>query len=192
MSLSRPLAWLSLLVTVSGLLALAPPGVVATPAAPQDAESPVPAPAPVVDATPGIAGLAWMSGRWVIEGPGQYLEESWGVPRGDALVGTFRWSRDGALWLYELMSVEQDEDAVPVFRLRHFSRQLEPWESEADAAMTYPLAESGPGRVVFENPQRDDPRRFVYERAGDQLTISLEQADPEAPAEAFTFTLAQD
>lgn len=125
-----------------------------------------------------IDELAWMQGRWVIDDDGQYLEETWSPAREDAMVGCFRWARKGGVWLYELMSIELEEDLL-VFRLRHFDRGLAPWKSEAEGPLTYPLLDFSENRVVFENPERDSPRRFVYEREGDTLTIRLEDPDGE-------------
>ena len=124
--------------------------------------------------------LAWMEGRWIIADGGQYLEETWGPARENAMVGSLRWARKGDVWLYELMSIEEDQDSGLVFRLRHFNRNLEPWPSEKDGPLTYPLYNIEDNRVVFENPERDSPRRFVYERAGDALSIRLEKPDGEA------------
>lgn len=140
------------------------------------------------DRTP-IESLDWLSGRWVVEGGGDYLEETWSPAREDALVGTFRWAREGGVWMYELMSIEADDEAGLVFHLRHFDRGLAPWESEAEGAMRYPLASLEENRVVFENPERDSPRQFVYERDGDVLSISLVGADAASPE---TFQLELD
>ena len=118
-----------------------------------------------------------MEGRWVIDGGGQYIEETWGPAREDAMVGSLRWARKGSVWLYELMSIEVDEEAGLVFRLRHFNRNLAPWDSERDGPLTYPLLDVNENRVVFENPEKDEPRRFVYEREGDELTIRIEGPD---------------
>ncbi len=135
-----------------------------------------------------IQQLGWMQGRWVIDGDGQYLEETWGPAREDAMVGSLRWARKGKVWLYELMSIETDEEHGLVFRLRHFHRNLEPWDSEKDGPLTYPLLDFSEDRVVFEDPQRDSPRRFVYERDGDVMTIRLE--DPEGKDDSpFRFKL---
>ena len=135
-----------------------------------------------------IDELAWMEGRWIIDGDGQYLEETWGPAREDAMVGSLRWARKHNVWLYELMSIEADEEHGLVFRLRHFNRNLEPWDSEKEGPLTYPLLDFSENRVVFENPERDSPRRFVYEREGDQLTIRIE--DPEGNDESpFQFKL---
>ena len=124
-----------------------------------------------------IEELSWLKGRWVIDGDGQYIEETWGPARENAMVGSLRWARKGDVWLYELMSIETDDEAGLVFRLRHFNRKLEPWDSEKAGPLTYPLFDFGENRVVFENPEKDSPRRFVYEREGDRLTIRLEGPD---------------
>lgn len=121
-----------------------------------------------------MENLAWMQGRWVVQDEGQYLEETWGPAREDAMVGVMRWARKGHVWLYELMSIEADEEHGLVFRLRHFGRGLEGWKSEAEGPLTYPLQDFSENRVVFENPEKDRPRRFVYEREEDTLTIRLE------------------
>ena len=134
-----------------------------------------------------IDQLTWLTGRWVSEDGAQYIEETWSPARDDAMVGALRWSRAGGVWLYELMSIEEEDDGL-VFRLRHFNRNLEPWESEADGPLTYPLQNFGENIVIFENPDRDQPRRFVYERKGDNLTIRLEDPEGNDPS-PFRFRL---
>ena len=61
--------------------------------------------------------LAWLSGRWVMEKDGQYVEETWSPAVNDALVGCLRWACKGEVWLYELMSIEAEEGSL-VLRLR--------------------------------------------------------------------------
>jgi len=121
--------------------------------------------------------LAWMEGRWVRQDGGQYLEETWSPAREDAMVGMFRWARKGEVWLYELMSIEADEEHGLVFRLRHFDRNLKPWAAEREGPLTYPLENFEEHRVVFENRERDHPRRFVYQRKDRELHIRLEGPD---------------
>jgi len=133
--------------------------------------------------------LGWLSGRWVVEGEGQYIEETWSPAREDAMVGCLRWARKGNVWLYELMSIERDDGGGLVFRLRHFGRGLEPWKAEAEGPLAYPLASLAENEAVFENPGRSDPRRFVYSREGDELSVRLETPDGEA-TNAFRFKLA--
>lgn len=123
--------------------------------------------------------LEWMSGRWVMEREGEFLEENWLPPVGDSMLATFRWLRDGKAWLFEMMSIEVDEDGQLVFRLRHFDRGLEPWDSERDGPLTYPLEHMEDEMVVFENPDRDAPRRFVYRRDGEVLVVRTEAASGE-------------
>ncbi|MFT5288211.1 MAG: hypothetical protein ACI8QS_000037 [Planctomycetota bacterium] len=146
-----------------------------------------------------ISRLDWMGGRWEIESASaegdsaegeQYLEETWSPAREDAMVGCFRWSRGGGVWLYELMSIETDKEHGLVFRLRHFSRNLKGWDSEKDGPLTFPLKDMGDNYAIFENPERDDPRRMVYRRTGDELTVRLENAEG-VDKHPFTFKLAK-
>ena len=134
-----------------------------------------------------LTDFSWMSGRWVREEDGEYLEEYWGEPQGNVLLGTFRWLRAGRAWLYEFMLIEELPDGI-VFHLRHFGPGSVAWE-EQDAPMSYPLAQLRDGEAIFENPERDDPRRFVYRRRGDELEVRVEA--PDGKAESYTFRLAQ-
>jgi hypothetical protein len=41
--------------------------------------------------------------------------------------------------------------------------------------VAYPLARLEAGKAVFENPEHDNPRRFIYERTGPTtLTVAFE------------------
>jgi hypothetical protein len=135
-------------------------------------------------ASPSVADLAWMEGTWTTSFGENELEEVWSRPNRKSMMGMFRWSRGGESWMYELMTIEQEESGL-IFRLRHFDAQLTPWEKEGP--LTYPLLRAAANEVAFENPENDRPRRFVYRREGDVLIVRLEGAgDPDT---ATTFRL---
>lgn len=140
------------------------------------------------NAAPSIADLGWMAGTWVREETGgQYLEEVWTAPVNNSLAGMFRWNRGGKPWMCELMTISLDGEK-PVFRLRHFDATLKPWEKEAP--LTYPLLKIGENEVAFEDADNapDHPRRFIYRRNEDKLTVRLEDAD--GKGDEFEFTRA--
>ncbi len=123
-----------------------------------------------------LASLAWMQGTWIKIDGKNYIEETWSEPKGDCMVGVLRWIKDGKVWMYELMAISNDKDKL-VFRLRHFSREQTPWEKK-DAGFVYPLKLITKDEVVFENPDRNQPRRFIYRRSGaNELTARLEGPD---------------
>ena len=163
----------ALLTALSGLAGCATLAPLAQPGEPFDS------------AEPSLADLSWISGRWVREEDGEYLEEHWGEPRGNSLLGTFRWLRGDRAWLYEFMLIEELPEGI-VFHLRHFGPGSVAWE-EQDAPMSYPLARLSEREAVFENPEREDPRRFVYRRSGDELEVRVEA--PDGSAESYTFRL---
>lgn len=120
-----------------------------------------------------LADLAWMSGRWTANRDGQELEEVWSGPIGGTLTGMFRWSRQGKTFLYEIITIEEEDDGRLVYRMRHFNRGLKPWESEKDAPLTMNIVQAAGASVTFEDPEREFPRRIEYERAGDVMHIRL-------------------
>ena len=120
-----------------------------------------------------LASLAWMQGTWIKDDGKNYIEETWSEPKGDCMVGVLRWIKGGKVWMYELMAISIDNDKL-VYRLRHFSREQTPWEKK-DAGFAYPLTRITEGEVVFENPNRNQPRRFIYRRSGvNELIARLE------------------
>jgi hypothetical protein len=124
-------------------------------------------------ATADIEQLAWIAGTWHSKHGTDRVEEHWGPPLGDCMVGTLRWLRRDAVWMYELMTIAE-EDGRPVFRLKHFNRDLAGWEPKSPA-VAYPLARLEADMAVFENPEHDNPRRFIYERTGPTtLTVAFE------------------
>ena len=128
---------------------------------------------PLDDDTPAqkLASLSWMAGHWQASNGKQELEEIWSPPRGDSLMGAFRWIKEDKVWMFELMNITVEGDDV-VFRLRHFDRDLVPWEGKAkEDALTYKLEQLSEKMAVFENPGRDKPRQFVFERPDEETFL---------------------
>lgn len=134
-----------------------------------------------------LASLSWMAGQWVRSNGKDDLEESWSGPCGDSLMGVFRWVKSGKVWMFEFMTITVDGDDI-IFRLRHFDRKLKPWEPQ-DAPLTYKLKSVSDDEVVFESPEKNDPRRFVYHSPGkDKLVVRLEsEKDGKLSGSEFRF-----
>ena len=135
-------------------------------------------------ASAALSRFQWLTGTWRANQGDDVLEEIWSAPHANSMMGIFRWVKGGKTWMNELMTITATDGAV-VFRLRHFSAAMVPWE-DRDAAFEYPLLSEGPTKAVFENEKRDSPRRFVYERDHDSLTIRLE-GDSSEPGRAFHY-----
>ena len=123
-----------------------------------------------------LSQLSWLTGTWRTTLGDDILEEIWSAPTHDSMMGVFRWIKKDRVWMNELMTITADGGGF-AFRLRHFSRDMVPWE-EKDAAFHYPCVSQSGSSVVFENPERDQPRRFVYNREGNVLRVRLEGPDP--------------
>lgn len=122
-----------------------------------------------------LRDLAWLAGTWrsTGSGDGELLEEWWSPPSGDNMVGVFRWLKKGKGWVYEYVTIEDTGDG-PVFHLRHFGPGAIAWEDKSEP-FRYPLLRRGRHEVVFENPSRTKPRRFVYRLATDgALEVNVE------------------
>jgi hypothetical protein len=87
------------------------------------------APAQAQTAPATIDDAAWLAGRWVGEGLGGQLEETWAPPAGGQMVGHFRLMRDGAVAFYEIMLMDVVEGGVRM-RVKHFNPDFVGWEEK--------------------------------------------------------------
>jgi predicted enzyme related to lactoylglutathione lyase len=159
----------------------------------EDSEQAEPAPAP--SHAPKVADLAWMTGTWVRQEHGSHLEEIWTAPQDGAMLGTFRWHRDGKPWMYELMSI-QEEDGTLVFRLRHFDAKFTPWEKREPLKYTFEIASEN--EVTFEKAMKDEPGHthpqrivFRHDPEGNTYSVKLVPAEQGKEAHEFVFTHAK-
>ena len=119
-----------------------------------------------------VSDLSFIEGHWVADLGGDQLEEIWSAPTGDSLVGMFRWIKNGRVWIYELLTIRREADGI-VFRFRHFSNELVPWEPK-DAPLTFKLVSFSEGKAVFENPEHET-RRYSFIKDGEKgLRVHLQ------------------
>ena len=142
---------------------------------------------PAGASTPTVADLAWIAGNWTMAKWGGELDEVWSAPRGDSMIGMFRYSKGGRTVLYEFLTIEQ-EAAGPVLKFRHFNRGLVGWE-EKDRPLVCPLKRLSGREAVFEGTDPAKPLRLTFRRDGDgPLVVVLERtSDGTAEVEEFRY-----
>ena len=141
---------------------------------------------PLAAGAQSINDLAWIAGTWATDLPDQVLEERWSPPMANAMTGSFRWAREGEVWLYEFLLIEQTEAGI-FYYLRHFGPASVGWE-ERDAPLAYQLATLEPQRAVFNSVVAEGDS-FVFERVDDQLTIQIVSGDD---VKNFVYSLQDD
>ena len=114
-----------------------------------------------------IDDAAWLAGRWVGEGLGGQVEESWAPPQGGQMVGHFRLVRNGAPVFYELMLIDVHEGGLRL-RVKHFNPDFTGWEA-GDASVAFPLRTASRGDLRF------DGLRYRLERGALVATVRIEQ-----------------
>ena len=105
----------------------------------------------------------WMSGDWALEDASGWTEEHWSSPRAGLMLGTGRNGKGERLGSFEYMRIARDGQGRLTF-----------WGSPGGApAVAFPAVETGPARIVFENPAHDYPTRVAYSRSGNRLTATI-------------------
>lgn len=130
-----------------------------------------------------LADVAWLAGRWVGEGLGGTLEETWSPPLGGAMVATFRLVKDGAPAFYEMCWI-REKDGTLEYAVKHFHPDLKGWE-EKDQHVAFPLVAIDDSAVRF--------RGLTLVRDGDQCThyLAMRQKDGTHREMALRFQRAE-
>lgn len=120
-------------------------------------------------ATADIGQFGWLTGHWQGTGLGGVCDEAWLPPADNAMQGVFRLLNDGSTSLTEYMSIIETDTAT-LLRLKHFGRDLTPWE-EKDRWVTFPLVKVEGQTAWFSG--------LTYHLEGDTLTILLRMKSKE-------------
>lgn len=150
-----------------------------------------PTPAPVA-AAPDIHAAAFLAGTWQSDSAEHgFNEESWSAPRGNNMVGTFRWLKpDGTPSLFELITITAEGETLNL-RLRHHNAKLEGWKAEVETnkPLELVLKEAGENRLLFAAAEGSTLNNGVastlYQRTGDTLHIEIAFVDPKRQTLAF-------
>ena len=123
-----------------------------------------------------IEDASWMAGRWVGEGFGGQMEESWAPPVGGQMIGHFRYWREGEPQFYEIMMMDVVDGGVRM-RVKHFNPDFVGWE-EKDGWITFEPISAGPDALVFNGLEirREGADRIVMTiqiRRGETVTAEI-------------------
>ena len=123
----------------------------------------------VAAAQPAIGDAAWLAGRWVGEGLGGKIEETWAPAAGGQMIGHFQLVRDGKPQFYEIMLLDAAPEGLRL-RVRHFNADFTAWEDKGEWVSFEPES-AAPDRLRFKG--------LRFDRSGDELTIvvTLKQKD---------------
>jgi hypothetical protein len=99
-----------------------------------------------------VAAFAWLAGCWANVAGEFGTGEVWTAPAGGTMLGVSRTVRDGKTVEYEFMQIREIAPGQLAF-VAHPSGQ---------AQAAFPLVQSSPGELVFEDPAHDFPQRVIY------------------------------
>ncbi len=111
---------------------------------------------------PRAADLGWLAGTWVLERGGRTVTERWGTPAGGMLLGTSHTVAGDRTVEYEFSVIRPGADG----RLEYAA------SPSGQPRGVFPLKESGPRFLLFENLQHDFPQRIRYELRPDGTLLA--------------------
>jgi hypothetical protein len=129
-----------------------------------------------------IADLAWLEGVWLGKGLGGETEEAYSAPLGGAIVGYFRFVKDGKLVFYEIVTLVEEGGSV-LIRLKHFNADLTGWE-EKNVSQSFKLVAIEGQTAYFDG--------LTLKRDGDTLFSAVlikNKKDGSQRTEQFSYRL---
>jgi hypothetical protein len=107
--------------------------------------------------------LHWLTGYWKRTGLGGYSDEIWMPAVDNSMSGIFRFVKDGVIGFTEYLVIQEIDESL-VLRLKHYNRDLSPWE-EKDKWVEFKLIKIEEQTAWFNG--------LTYHRHGDELIIKL-------------------
>ena len=114
-------------------------------------------------AGPNIGDASWLAGRWVGEGLGGQIEETWAPAAGGQMVGHFQLVKDGKPQFYEIMLLDAQAGGLRL-RVKHFNPDFTAWEDKAVWHSFEPVSVA-PDKLRFKG--------LSFDRDGNELTIGV-------------------
>lgn len=110
-----------------------------------------------------LSSLKWLSGAWVTETKGEWVEERWAPARGGVMMGTSLAGRGTKATSFEFLRLTEDGSGA-----------VSLWAAPGGRApVRFRLASQTAAGAVFENPAHDFPTRIAYRRTGPTLTATI-------------------
>lgn len=134
-----------------------------------------------------LAGLAFMTGRWIGVNPNKTVnEEHWMAPRGNHMLATFRQvRRDGKPAFVEISLVTVEPEGVTL-KLRHLHGGLEVPEKRAQVSIFRLVSANGTRAEFAGTGDAEQVTSVVYELTGpDRLSVTVGFA-PTSKEKPFT------
>ena len=114
-------------------------------------------------ATPAMPDLAFLAGSWQTRDGGSCVEEQWTEPGPDSMYATGRTVEAGKTVFFEFLRIEARADGV------YYVAQ-----PKGRPPTDFKLTKREGDTLVFENPERDYPKKITYAKAGDGLVARVE------------------
>ncbi|MBI4909826.1 MAG: hypothetical protein HY820_39780 [Acidobacteria bacterium] len=133
--------------------------------------------------TQDLADLAWISGHWGGPVGRAYSEESWLVPKGNAMLGLSRTMVGERMVAFEFLRIEKRADGI------YYVAQ-----PNGRPPTDFKLTKSTSTLAVFENPKHDHPKIITYEIKESGTLVATIEGDERGQhkKQAFTFQRLAD
>lgn len=126
-----------------------------------------------------LAPVSFLSGCWSGRSASgtTLIEERWGPPSDDVMLGTTRFTRDGRTVSFEFGHMAATPEGIV----------YTPYPGGVRSADSFRLTSSPPGEALFEAPEHDYPKRIRYRlRSSGGMEVSIDGGPDDPSPRAWT------
>lgn len=137
---------------------------------------------------------AFLQGHWqAVDDDGSIMEEYWFPTNQGSTVGALRWVKpDGSVRMHELLAFTAQPDGTLAYTMRHFSGDMQPWESEATGPFRGIVDAPTPGRLAVRCTERNGSvETIVYESTGTDTMRATLNFDAESERDPIVIDLTR-
>ena len=111
-----------------------------------------------------VSLLSFLTGCWSMSTGPMVIEEEWGRPSGDGMLGFSRTLKIGKTAFSEFMRIEK-QGASLIYTPRIGTKQ---------APVSFTMTKLTDTEVIFENPAHDFPQRILYKKVAGGLAARID------------------
>ena len=111
-----------------------------------------------------VKTLSFLTGCWQMSAGPMVIEEEWGKPAADGMLGFSRTMKNGKTVFSEFMRIEK-QGAALTYTPRIGTKQ---------GAVVFKMTKLTEDEVIFENSTHDFPQRILYRKVADGLAARID------------------
>jgi len=113
----------------------------------------------------------FLIGNWKGKIGEDIVDEVWSLAMANSIMGMFRWIKDGKVYFYEFVVIDNIDEIIKL-KIKHFNSDLLGWEEKNDFVY-YILREIKENELIFVSEDPKEEGRLIYRKTDQNTLIAI-------------------